>query len=267
MSESTPSGPTLVVLAAGRGRRFGGLKQLASVRADRSTVTDVLLQRAAEAGVERAVIVVRADIEPRIRAHLDAVGWPGIPTVFAVQRRPRGTADAVLAARDVIEGSAIVVNADDLYPASAFRMLVAHLRDTSSEENATIAFRLDHTLLGARPESRALLTVDDAGVLIGVREGRIEKTPVLQFVRDDRAEPVQGDELVSMNIWGFRPSVFPAIEAAVSAHRTDAGELYLPDVVAQLVASGVTVRVLRSEETCIGLTYREDVDAPRSALS
>jgi bifunctional N-acetylglucosamine-1-phosphate-uridyltransferase/glucosamine-1-phosphate-acetyltransferase GlmU-like protein len=256
-----------VVLAAGRGQRFGGLKQLAAMRADRATVTDVLLERAAEAGVERAVIVVRAEIEPQLRAHLDAIGWPEIPTVFAVQRQPRGTADAVVAARDALDGSAIVVNADDLYPASAFRTLVAHLRDASNEEHATIAFRLDRTLLGARPESRALLLVDDDGVLVGVREGRIEKTRGLRFVRDDRSEPVPADALVSMNMWGFRPSGLAAIETAVSTNDGAAGEIYLPDVVAQMVAAGAPVRALPSDEVCIGLTYADDVDALRSALS
>ena len=255
-----------MVLAAGRGRRFGGLKQLAAVRADRATVTDVLLQRAEEAGVERAVIVVRAEIEPRVRAHLDAIGWPSISTAFAVQREARGTADAVLAARDAVDGPLIVVNADDLYPAAGFRALVDHLRDAPDIEHATVAFRLDRTLLGPRPESRALLTVDDNGVLVGVREGRIEKADGLRFARGDEAEPLRGDELVSMNMWAFRPAVFADIVAAVSEH-ADSGELYLPDVVARMIATGATVRVLLSHETCIGLTYGEDVDALRTALS
>jgi hypothetical protein len=111
------------------------------------------------------------------------------------------------------------------------------------------------------------LTVDDAGLLVGIREGQVEKTGGLRFVRHDRSQPLRGDELVSMNIWAFRPSVFAAIEAAVSAHRSGSGEIYLPDVVAQIVGHGVTVRVLPSDEACIGLTYRDDVDALRSALS
>jgi bifunctional N-acetylglucosamine-1-phosphate-uridyltransferase/glucosamine-1-phosphate-acetyltransferase GlmU-like protein len=260
------TGPSLVVLAAGRGRRFGGLKQLAAVRADRATVTDVLLQRAAEAGVERAVIVLRSEIEPQVRAHLDAIGWPSIPTGFAVQPQARGTADAVLAARDAVDGPVIVVNADDLYPVSAFRALVDHLRDAPDDEHAAVAFRLDRTLLGTRPESRALLAVGETGLLVGVREGRIEKADGLRFVRGDEAELLRGDELVSMNMWAFRPAVFADILAAVSAH-DDAGEIYLPDVVARMIATGATVRVLRSDEPCIGLTYGEDVDALRTALS
>jgi len=256
-----------VVLAAGRGRRFGGLKQLTAVRSDRATVTDVLMQRAAEAGVAETVIVVRAEIEPQLRAHLDAIGWPAIPTTFAVQRHARGTADAVLAARDAVEGALIVVNADDLYPASAFRALVDHLRDAPDNEHATVAFRLDRTLLGTRPESRARLTTDDRGLLGDVREGRVEKDGGLRFVRGDESEPLRGDELVSMNLWAFRPSVFAHLAASVSEHDGELGEVYLPDVVARMVATGATVRVLPSDETCIGLTYGDDVDALRTALS
>src|SRR5690348_16402033 len=144
-------GPSFVVLAAGRGRRFGGLKQLTAVLGS-ATVTDVLVQRAAAAGVEQAVIVLRSEIQPQVRAHLDAIGWPAIPVTFALQHQARGTADAVLAARDAVDGAFIVVNADDLYPASAFGALVDHLRDAPDDEHATVAFRLERTLLGTRPE-------------------------------------------------------------------------------------------------------------------
>jgi dTDP-glucose pyrophosphorylase len=255
-----------VVLAAGRGRRFGGLKQLTAVLGS-ATVTDVLAQRAAEAGAERAVIVVRAEIEPQVRAHLDAIGWPAIAVTFALQHKARGTADAVLAARDAVDGAFIVVNADDLYPASAFRALVDHLRDAPGDEHATVAFRLDRTLLGSRPESRALLTADDSGRLVDVHEGRVEKDGGLRFVRGDESEPLRGDELVSMNLWAFRPTVFAHLAAAVSEPDGERGEVYLPDVVARMVGTGATVRVLPSDETCIGLTYGDDVDALRTALS
>ena len=158
------------------------------------------------------------------------------------------------------------MNADDLYPVSAFRALVGHLCHAPEDEHATVAFRLDRTLLGTRPESRALLAVDHKGLLVGVREGQIEKEDDLHFVRGDEAEPVRGDELVSMNMWAFRPAAFADIVAAVSEH-DNASEIYLPDVVARMIATGATVRVLASNETCIGLTYAEDVDALRTALS
>ena len=261
------TGPTLVVLAAGRGVRFGGLKQLVAVRDDGATVTDLLVRRAAQAGIERALIVVRAEIEERMRAHVAGMGPTGIPVEFAVQRWPRGTADAVLAARDAVGGTLVVVNADDLYPAGAFSLITTHLRDAPAREHAVVGFRLDRTLIGPRPEARALLTIDAAGALVAVREGHVEKDGGLRFRTATPLETLRGDELVSMNMWGFRPSVFDALAAAVAelGARDPDVEVFLPDVVAMMIAGGAIVRVLPSDETCIGITYREDIDAVRAA--
>jgi bifunctional N-acetylglucosamine-1-phosphate-uridyltransferase/glucosamine-1-phosphate-acetyltransferase GlmU-like protein len=259
---------TLVVLAAGRGTRFGGPKQLAAVREDGSAITDILLGRAADSGVGRAVIVVNEDIERRVRDHLDARD-PGVHIEIVVQVRPRGTADAVLAARDVVAGPIVVANADDLYPASAFAALAGHLRGAPAHEHAAVGFRLDRTRVGARPESRALLDVDETGILRGIREAQVRSDGGGRFSTPESSDAVAGDQLVSMNIWAFRAGVFGALEGAVAEHdrRGLAGEVFLPDVVASMIAAGATVRVLPSVETCLSLTYAEDLDAVRSASS
>jgi molybdopterin-guanine dinucleotide biosynthesis protein A len=263
------TGPNLVVLAAGRGTRFGGVKQLVAVRDDGATVTDVLLGRAATAGIERAVIVVSAEIEDQFRAHLDAVGPTAISVALAVQRMPCGTADAVLAARDSVDGAVVVVNADDLYPAAALSLVVRHLQEAPAHEHATVAFPLDRTLVGTRPESRALLTIDHAGILAGVREGRVEKHDGLRFVTATSVEALRGDEQVSMNMWAFQPSAFDALAAVVAdlAARDGDGEIFLPAAVEVLIENGATVRALRSTEPCLGITYADDVAAVRAALS
>jgi bifunctional N-acetylglucosamine-1-phosphate-uridyltransferase/glucosamine-1-phosphate-acetyltransferase GlmU-like protein len=258
---------TLIVLAAGRGTRFGGPKQLAAVRDDGSTITDFLLRRAEAAGLDRAVIIVNGDIEQRFRAHLDATTTE-VSVELVVQQRPRGTADAVLTARPAARGSIVVANADDLYPASAFAALVGHLRDVPVDEHAAVGFRLDRTRVGSRPESRALLDVDESGFLLRIREAGIVHDGHDRFSTMGSGESVTGDQLVSMNIWAFRPSVFDALERAVS-ERQERGadrEVFLPDVVSSMVGAGATVRVLPSVETCVGLTYAEDLDAVRSAL-
>jgi bifunctional N-acetylglucosamine-1-phosphate-uridyltransferase/glucosamine-1-phosphate-acetyltransferase GlmU-like protein len=262
-------GPSLVVLAAGRGVRFGGLKQLVAVRDDGATVTDVLIRRAAAAGIEHAVVVVRSEIEDQMRAQLARMGPAGIPVDLAVQRRPRGTADAVLASRDAVGGALVVVNGDDLYPASAFALIVAHLRDAPEQEHAAVGFRVDRTLIGSRPEMRARLTVDERGALIALREGRVETGRGLRFATPTSVDEMAGDELVSMNIWGFRSSVFDALAEATTdlgGHEPEV-ELYLPDVVGKMIASGATVRVLPSDDSCIGITYPEDVAAVRAAMA
>jgi bifunctional N-acetylglucosamine-1-phosphate-uridyltransferase/glucosamine-1-phosphate-acetyltransferase GlmU-like protein len=258
---------TLVVLAAGRGTRFGGPKQLTAVREDGSTITDVLLRRAGRVGIDRAVIVVNADVERRFRSHLEAVR-PAARANVVVQRHLRGTADAVLAARGAVGGSVVVVNADDLYPASAFAALAAHFLEAPAHEHAAVGFRVDRTRIGSRPESRALLNVDERGMLRGIQEAQIRQDGAGGFASLEPRASVAGDRLVSMNIWAFRPDVFDALEAAVDDHdrRGAGGEVFLPDVVASMVAAGEKVRVVPSEETCLSLTYPEDLDAVRSAL-
>src|SRR5262245_19130528 len=264
----TATEATLVVLAAGRGTRFGGPKQLVTIHDDGSTISDILFRRAATAGVGGAAMVGNGHIEPNVRSHLDE-RRTDISVDLVIQRRPRGTADAVLSARDVVAGPMVVVNADDLYPASTFATLAGHLRDAPAHEHAAIGFRLERTRVGSRPESRALLDVDALGALRRIREAKIEMDADGGYSTTGSQEVVAGDQLVSMNIWAFRSSVFAALEAAVAEHddRRVEGEVQLPDVVASMVASGATVRVLPSEETCLGLTYAEDLDAVRSALS
>ena len=151
-----------------------------------------------------------------MRAHLDEMGGAGIPVEIAVQRQSRGTADAVLAARGAVVGPLVVVNADDLYPAGAFSLIATHLRNAPAHEHAVVGFRVDRTLVGSRPEARALLTIDEAGALSGVQEGQVEKDGGLQFSTATSVDPLRGDEIVSMNMWAFRPSVFDALGAAVS---------------------------------------------------
>src|SRR5207244_4504872 len=137
---------------------------------------------------------------------------PDVRVDLINQRRPWGTADAVLAARDAVPGPIVVVNADDLYPASAFAALAQHLRHAPAAEHASVGFRLDRTRVGSRPESRALLDADEAGALRAIREAKIESDGEGRFSIADSAEAVAGDQLVSMNIWAFRPSVFAALD-------------------------------------------------------
>lgn len=249
---------TLVVLAAGRGRRFGGLKQLAPVGADGDAIVDVLLRRAAVAGFGRALVVVREEILEEVRNHVEHRG-PQIPVSFVVQVPlpgrvgPDGTAPAVLACRDHIDGPFAVANADDLYPTDALATLAEHL--SSSDEHALVAFRLERTLLGARPVSRARITTDATDRLTAIHEATV-----------DPATAVGG--WISMNLWGWQPSVFPYLAGATEAlvDKAEVAEALLPDVAAAMVAAGETIRVLHCESPCLGLTYPEDLDVLRRDL-
>jgi bifunctional N-acetylglucosamine-1-phosphate-uridyltransferase/glucosamine-1-phosphate-acetyltransferase GlmU-like protein len=246
----------LVVLAAGSGVRFGGVKQLAPVGPNGEAILDVLLERAAHARFTAAIVVTAPAIEEQVRAHLDA-HLGSLPVRVVLQAAPRGTVDAVLAARQVIEGPFAVVNADDLYPPDAFAMLASHLSSTA--ELALVAFRVGSTLIGPRPVKRALLDIDDQGRLVAIRESTV--APGTGGLR--------GDEWVSMNMWGFAVGMLETFAQAVAdfmAAGAD-GEVLLPDVVGALVLHGASVRVLGCDQGCIGITYAEDVDVVRAALS
>jgi NDP-sugar pyrophosphorylase family protein len=272
-----PDGLSLVVLAAGLGSRFGGLKQLAAVGSDGATIMDFNIRRAAAAGFSRAVLVIAPGMEGQMRRHLvEEPGVPPIPVDVVVQpvvpgrSRPLGTAAAVLAARDAVAGSFVVVNGDDVYPTSAFALIEEHLHRGSGAEHALVAFRAAQTLVSDRPVSRAALDIDAAGALVAIREGTITAGAAgLEFAVAGAVRPLGSDARVSMNMWGFRPSIFEPLAAAVAefvAEDRD-GEVWLPDVVQAQVDAGVTVRVLVCEERCFGVTHPDDVGPVRSMLS
>jgi NDP-sugar pyrophosphorylase family protein len=255
---------TLVVLAGGRGTRFGGLKQLAPVGPRGEVILDYLLERAAHAGYRDAVVVVAPTIEDIIAAHLQRRLRPSLPAAFAVQAcvdgydRPIGTAHALLCARDAVDGPFVVLNADDLYPAEAFALATGPL--------SAVGFRVANTLVSDRAVSRALLDVNDDGVLLAIREGQVQRG---RFESSGTSVTLSGRELVSMNMWGLRPSIFEVLDSAVRAfvETGSSGEVLLPDVIAALVESGETVTVRACEGRCIGITHAEDVTAVRDMLA
>jgi bifunctional N-acetylglucosamine-1-phosphate-uridyltransferase/glucosamine-1-phosphate-acetyltransferase GlmU-like protein len=276
-----PTAPSVVVLAAGLGSRFGGLKQLVAVGADGAAIMDILVRRAAAAGFGDAVIVVAPGTEEAVRAHLDAMPAAPVPVGLAVQQpapsprssptsRPLGTAAAVLAARGAVTGSFAVVNGDDLYPADGFEMLARHLRDAPPTEHAMVAFRAGRTLTGDRPVSRALVETDAAGALRAIREGTVVPTPDgLRFEAGAETFALPAEQPVSMNMWAFREPIFGALQRAVAAFVAAGcdGEVFLPDVVAAMVEAGATVRVLVSDHSCVGVTHNEDLGAVKAALA
>lgn len=274
--------PVLLVLAAGMGSRYGGLKQLDPVGPHGETLLDYSVQDAIGAGFGRVVFLIRCDIENEFRAKIGAryegkiavgyafQGLDDLPDGFAPppgRSKPWGTAHAIWCARDAIAAPFTAINADDFYGADSFRQLGGFLAavDPSARpaQFAMAAYRLDKTLSEHGTVARGICEVGTDGLLRGVEEATdIARRADGAIASGDRT--FEDNTPVSMNFWGFTPQIFPmlgsALRAFLAEHATsEKAECYIPTAVAGMIAAGeATVRVLPTSSDWFGVTYRED---------
>jgi hypothetical protein len=255
-------GPSLVILAAGRARRYGGLKQLAPVGLHGEGVIDLLASDAFAAGFDEVVIVVNPDTGPQIQEHV-AARWPRGPRVaFAVQESLRGTVDAVLAAEGLLDQARpfAVSNADDLYGRDAFLQLGRHL--ATSPNHCLVGYELDRALVSDLPVSRGVCRVVN-GHLTDIFERRNVRAAIEGYVAEDGQEPaiLQPSTTVSMNLWGFQPSILPLMREAVATHDFSVEpEVMLPVFVGSILHRTPTrFDVLATSSRCIGVTHADDL--------
>jgi MobA-like NTP transferase domain len=263
--------PALVILAAGRAKRYGGCKPLAPVGPHGEAVIDLVASDALAAGFGTIVLVLGPSTGPAIHYHVERT-WPAAVDVrFATQETPRGTVDAVLSASEHVGDAPYGVgNADDVYGQAACAQLVEHLR-TSGDANALVGYRLADAVIGFSPVTRGICRVDADGFLVGVDERRqVSATPDGGFVSADGHEPVTlaPDSRVSMNLWGFTPAFHTMLRAAMDA-ATDASEeaeVLLPVVVAQSLSSS-RFAVLPTSGRCVGVTHPDDLPLVQAELN
>jgi dTDP-glucose pyrophosphorylase len=273
--------PTLLVLAAGMGSRYGGLKQIDPVGPNGETIIDYSIYDALRAGFAKVVFVIRHDIEAQFReiigARFDrrvAVEYvfqelDKLPPGFsppAGRKKPWGTGHAILMGADVIAEPFAAINADDFYGALSYRLLAGHLQ-SGSPDFAMVGFVLRNTLSEFGSVARGVCRIDGSGYLEEVRE-------LLKIEKDGSAakyteasgitQPLTGDELVSMNMWGFTPVLFEHLRRRLLDFVKERGqeeksELLIPEVVDALVRTGqARLKVLRTPDSWFGVTYRED---------
>lgn len=268
-------GMAVVVLAAGRGQRFGDVKQLVPVGPTGETLMDYSIHNARAAGFGRVVVVVRSEIEEPVMTHLNGRWADRIPITPVIQPtspatgKPQGTAPAVLSARGSVSDQPLaVINADDLYGQPALAALHDWLSRRGSL-HALVAFPLAATLLpDAPPVTRALCQRRLDGTLAGLVESEVERHRqgfLARPVDGSEAAEVDGNQLVSMNAFGFRPSIWPALDQAVTALGDVAGEARLPVVVAGML-DRIDVAVLPVADRCLGITWTRDLDAVKGEV-
>jgi dTDP-glucose pyrophosphorylase len=286
--------PTLLILAAGMGSRFGGLKQVEPVGPAGETLMDYAVYDALQAGFDRVVFVIRRDFEAEFRSRIGrkyegrvAVAYAfqaldDLPAGYALpagRTKPWGTAHAIRAARGVIQTPFATINADDFYGREAFVRLAAFLQESRPSNEpclhaAMVGYRLRQTLSEHGSVARGICCVAADGLLQGVQE-MTKILPVADGIENQEqpAVPVRlsGQEMVSMNLWGFPQAWMLELErlfpAWLQANGTSTkAEWYIPSVVNELVQQGgADVRVLPTEGQWFGVTYRED--QPRSAAA
>ncbi len=268
---SDGAGPALVVLAAGRAKRYGGCKPLAPVGPHGEAVIDLVASDALAAGFGTIVMVLGPSTGPAIRYHVEHT-WPeAVDVRFATQPAPLGTVHAVLCASDHVAGTAYGVgNADDVYGRAGCALLAEHLRDHGGA-NALVGYRLADAVIGYSPVTRGVCEVGADGRLLGVHERRqVTATPDGRFAAGDGRQPatLSPDARVSMNLWGFTPEFHKTLQAAMDAavDASEESEVLLPEVVAQsLTTSSFTV--LPAQGRCVGVTHPDDLSLVQAELN
>ena len=278
---SATSSPTLLVLAAGMGSRYGGLKQIEAVGPSGETIIDYSIFDAMRAGFGKLVFIIRKDIEQPFKEVVGsrfeksiAVDYvfqelDKIPAGFSVpagRTKPWGTTQAILMAADAIKEPFAVINADDFYGAESYQVMSKHLQ-AASDDYAMVGFVLRNTLSEFGTVARGVCRVGSDGFL----EQVVELTAIARdgdhakdTAGDGTVTMLTGDEPVSMNMFGFTPQVFGKLQEHfkkfLEANGADLKkECYIPSTVNEmLVAKQTKVKVLRSNDSWFGVTYRED---------
>jgi MobA-like NTP transferase protein len=278
--------PALVILAAGVGSRFGGPKQLSPVGPSGETLLDYAIYDAMRAGFTRAVLVTRKELAAPLREHVSDVTGGAMPVHFVEQRvaegrvKPWGTAHAVLAARDAVEGPFAVCNADDFYGSGAYRLLAEHLTgEPAPPVHALVGYRLDATLSEHGGVARAVAWCGPDGLLARLVEmrdvRRVNGGGLRGVTAAGEARQFTGAERTSMNLWGFTPDVFAVLEEQFAAflaheHRASDAEFLLSTALDEQVTAGrARLRVLTAPppDRWLGVTFAADAPAVRDAIA
>lgn len=282
--------PTLVILAAGMGSRYGGLKQIDPIDEEGHKIIDFSIYDALRAGFGKVVFIIKKEHEADFRSCIgDQVAkkteveyvfqeMDKIPAGVKIPEgrvKPWGTAHAIYSCRDTVKEPFAVINSDDYYGVSAYKTLYDFLNAPVAEKEGLepycmVGYQLKNTLTENGSVARGCCRMNEAGFLSGIRElTKIEKTAEgARYTEDDGAswKPIDANTLVSMNMWGFGPSIFGELEKSLNRFFAEdmeknplKSECFIPIEVGRMVKEGkASVKVLSSMDKWFGVTYRED---------
>lgn len=272
---------TLVILAAGMGSRYGGLKQIDKFGKNGEAIIDFSIYDAIQAGFKKLVLIIREEHEEIFEAELVAKVRPFIDVEYAFQsiddvpewfegvagrEKPWGTTHALLAARDIVKGPFMIINADDYYGKHAFVAMAKFLNESVSEtEAAMMGYIVDNTMTDNGTVTRGVCENIDGYLTQIVETDGIKRTENGVVGGEDES-PIADGTMVSMNFWGFDPAIFEQMESKFEdflkndvPKNTAKSEALLPNDVGSLVEDGVLkVRILETPDRWFGVTYQED---------
>lgn len=288
--------PVLVIMAAGMGSRFGGLKQITPVTPEGDIILDFSLYDAIAAGFEKVIFIIKKENEKDFRALIDQRAGKRIAVEYVFQElndlpdgysvpegreKPWGTAHAVLSARKSVDSPFAVINADDYYGPEAFKRIYGFLTEAADDSKyhyCMVGYQIENTLTENGYVSRGVCRTSDDGLLAGITERtKIQwQSEKIVYTEDDGQswQELSPGTTVSMNFWGFTPSMmaemekrFPEFLDTALKENPKKGEFFLPSVVDSLIKEGkAKVKVLKSSDRWYGVTYKEDKASVAAAI-
>ena len=284
--------PVLVVMAAGMGSRYGGLKQIDPVGPNGQIIMHYSIYDAWKAGFRRVVFIIKEDLLDAFRERIgnEAEKLMQVDYVFQSpdklpegctmpegRTKPLGTGHAVYCVRGVVNEPFAVINADDFYGAEAFQCLYDYLKDAQDDDKyryCMVGYRVENTLTENGTVSRGICEADANGYLADIVERTAISRDTNGVISDPEAGEIAEGTLVSMNMWGFTPSFLDELESGLRTFMTEdlpknpaKGEYYLPFAVDHLIQNGqATAKVLQTSAQWYGVTYKEDKPVVVDAL-
>ena len=284
--------PVLVVMAAGMGSRYGGLKQIDPVGPNGQFIMHYSIYDAWKAGFRRVVFIIKEDLLDAFRERIGNAAEKLMQVDYVFQSpdklpegctmpegrtKPLGTGHAVYCVRGVVNEPFAVINADDFYGAEAFQCLYDYLKDAQDDDKyryCMVGYRVENTLTENGTVSRGICEADANGYLADIVERTAISRDANGVISDPEAGEIAEGTLVSMNMWGFTPSFLDELESGLRTFMTEElpknpakGEYYLPFAVDHLIQNGqATAKVLQTSAQWYGVTYKEDKPVVVDAL-